>query len=125
VLEATKEFHSLSEIVIRFLVGGAIVSAFAVLGDLFKPKSFAGLFAAAPSVALATLTLTIAKDGKDYAAVESRSMIVGAIAFFIYATFVSRWLVRHKGRPLPVTAGAIGLWLASALALWFLVANLG
>jgi uncharacterized membrane protein (GlpM family) len=115
----------LSEIVIRFLVGGAIVSAFAVLGDMFKPKSFAGLFGAAPSVALSTLTLTIAKDGRDYAAVESRSMIVGAIAFFIYATFVSRSLVRHKGRPLPTTARAIGLWLASALALWFLVAKLG
>jgi len=31
------------------------VSAFAVIGDLFKPKSFGGLFGAAPSVALATL----------------------------------------------------------------------
>lgn len=40
-------------ILIRFLIGAVAVSIFAVLGDLLKPKSFAGLFGAAPSVALA------------------------------------------------------------------------
>jgi hypothetical protein len=43
------------EYVARFLIGGFVVSAFALLGDLLRPKSFAGLFGAAPSVALATL----------------------------------------------------------------------
>jgi hypothetical protein len=42
---------------LRFAAGGLIVSAFAVLGDVLRPKSFAGLFGAAPSVALATLSL--------------------------------------------------------------------
>jgi hypothetical protein len=51
------------QIAIRFLVGGLVVSGFAIIGDLLKPKSFAGLFGAAPSVALATLGLTVAKDG--------------------------------------------------------------
>lgn len=45
----------MTEYVIRFLVGGAVVSAFAMLGDLLRPQSFAGLFGAAPSVALARL----------------------------------------------------------------------
>ena len=45
----------MTEYVIRFLVSGAVVSAFAMLGDLLRPKSFAGLSDAAPSVALATL----------------------------------------------------------------------
>jgi hypothetical protein len=45
----------MTEYVVRFLVGGAVVSAFAMLGDVLRPKSFAGLFGAAPSVALATL----------------------------------------------------------------------
>jgi uncharacterized protein DUF3147 len=44
-----------SQILVRFLIGGVAVSAFAVLGDLLKPKSFAGLFGAAPSIALAAL----------------------------------------------------------------------
>ena len=36
----------MTETFIRFLVGGLFVSAFAVLGDVLKPKSFAGLFGA-------------------------------------------------------------------------------
>ena len=36
------------EYLVRFLVGGIVVSAFAVLGDLLRPKSFAGLFGALP-----------------------------------------------------------------------------
>ena len=56
-------------ILIRFLIGAVAVSIFAVLGDLFKPKSFAGLFGAAPSVALATLGLTVASDGSTHCTV--------------------------------------------------------
>ena len=41
----------MGEIILRFILGGAIVSAFAAMGDMLKPKSFAGLFGAAPSVA--------------------------------------------------------------------------
>jgi hypothetical protein len=48
-----------TQLLIRFIVGGAVVSLFAALGDAVKPKSFAGLFAAAPSVAMATLGLTM------------------------------------------------------------------
>jgi hypothetical protein len=67
------------EYLVRFLVGGIVVSAFAVLGDLLRPKSFAGLFGAAPSLALATLSLALWKEGGEYASVEGRSMILGAI----------------------------------------------
>jgi len=44
---------------LRFLAGGIAVSAFAALGDTLRPKSFAGLFGAAPSIALATLLITL------------------------------------------------------------------
>lgn len=53
----------MGEIVLRFLIGGIVVSAFAVLGDVLGPKSFAGLFGAAASVALGTIPLTIAHEG--------------------------------------------------------------
>jgi hypothetical protein len=82
----------MSEIVIRFIAGGVVVSAFALIGDLLKPKSFAGLFGAAPSVALATLGLTVAAQGGAYAASEGRSMMAGSIAFFVYASCVS-WVL--------------------------------
>jgi hypothetical protein len=57
----------MTEYVVRFLLGGAVVSAFAMLGDVLRPKSFAGLFGAAPSVALATLGTAIFRHGVDYA----------------------------------------------------------
>ena len=106
------------QILIRFLVGGIVVSAFAIIGDVLKPKSFAGLFGAAPSVALATLGLTIASDGASYAGIEARSMAVGAVAFFAYATCVSWIMMRYEFQALWVTACAIPLWLVVAFALW-------
>jgi len=71
------------ELVWRFLPGGAIVSAFALIGDVVRPKRFAGLFSAAPSVALATLAVTVVNDGPTYAAVEARSMIFSSVGFIL------------------------------------------
>jgi len=105
-------------ILIRFLIGGFAVSGFALLGDLFKPKSFAGLFGAAPSVALATLALTVASDGRIYASTEANSMMAGAIAFFAYATCVSRILMRGRFKALWVTVSSLPLWAAVAFGLW-------
>jgi Protein of unknown function (DUF3147) len=48
---------------IRFFVGGAVVSTFAILGDVVRPKSFAGIFGAPPPVVLATLALTLHTEG--------------------------------------------------------------
>jgi len=104
----------------RFVVGGLVVSIFSALGDVLKPKSFAGLFGAAPSVALATLGLTIASNGVAYAAVEARSMIGGAVALFVYAFSVAWVILRYKRSAALVTAGLLCLWLATALGAWAL-----
>lgn len=105
----------------RFLVGGAIVSVFACLGDVLKPKSFAGLFGAAPSVALATLGLTVLAEGKAYTALESRSMVVGAASFFLYS-WVCTWLMlRKKIGAAPATIGSLIVWLAAAMGTWVLL----
>lgn len=107
------------ELAVRFLIGGAVVSAFATLGDIFSPKSFAGLFGAAPSVALATLGLTVLANGKSYAALEARSMIAGAAALFLYTTAVSRIMMRRKTSALWTTIALMPVWLACAFGLWF------
>ena len=70
---------------LRFLAGGIAVSAFAALGDTLRPKSFAGLFGAAPSIALATLLITLSQKGAPFVALEGRSMIVGAFALALYS----------------------------------------
>jgi uncharacterized protein DUF3147 len=108
----------MSQILIRFVIGDVVVSAFAVVSDLLKPKSFAGLFGAAPSVALATLGLTLATEGAYYTATEARSMMAGAIAFFVYACFVSWVMMRYKPKALLVTLCTIPLWLGVAFGLW-------
>ena len=106
------------ELIFRFVVGGLAVAGFSSLGDILKPKTFAGLFGAAPSVALATLTLTIFASGKDFATCEARSMIAGAIAFFVYASLVSRIMFRYKPPAIIATSAALLFWVATAFGLW-------
>jgi hypothetical protein len=36
------------EWVYRFLIGGLVIALFASIGDVLRPKGFAGLFGAAP-----------------------------------------------------------------------------
>jgi hypothetical protein len=107
------------EAVIRFLVGGVVVSAFALWADILKPKSFAGLFGAAPSLALATIGLTLATRSKAYVAIEARSMISGAIAVLIYAAVVSKLLLAGKWSARMVTGFALILWFVGALSFWY------
>ncbi len=108
----------MSEIIIRFLVGGLVVSAFALAGTVLKPTTFAGLFAAAPSVALATLSLAILKNGRPYAAVECRSMMLGAAALGAYSLLVCQLLARTRSSPVRITFGASAAWLLVSFTLW-------
>ncbi len=108
----------LKEILLRMAFGGLFVSAFALLGDLIKPKRFAGLFGAAPSVALATLALTARTEGHQYAAIEAHSMIGGAIAFLMYSCLVCRVVIRYKRPALLVTLLSLPLWMATSFVLW-------
>jgi hypothetical protein len=110
----------MTDLLLRFLIGGTVVSLFAVLGDIFRPKSFAGLFGAAPSIALATVGLTIHHEGKLYAAIEARSMIAGAAAIAAYAATVSWVLLRYKPPALAVTLALLPLWLGVSFAIWHL-----
>ena len=99
---------------VRFLLGGAIVSAFAAVGQLFKPKTFSGLFGAAPSVAIATLALALSDHSESYVGLEARTMIIGAIAMLVYS-FACIALTQRKHT---------AVWLDAAIAwvAWFVVA---
>jgi hypothetical protein len=108
----------MKELILRFLIGGAVVSSFAMLGEILRPKSFAGLFGAAPSIALATIGLTIAHDGRTFAAAEARSMCFGAIAFFCYASAASWLLMRYKPHALTATVALLPVWFGISFGLW-------
>ena len=113
----------MTDLLIRFLVGGFVVSLFAILGDILRPKSFAGLFGAAPSIAFATLGLTIHNNGKVFAATEARSMILGAVAFFAYAIATSWILRRYRVSPLATTITLMPIWFAVSFGLWAIFAR--
>ncbi len=106
------------ELLARFLLGGLLVSGFAVLGDLFRPKSLAGIFGAAPSVALATLGLTLASKGADYASTELRSMVFGGVALGCYALVVGLLLLRGARPTLGIAAGGLLIWFGTAGGIW-------
>lgn len=106
------------ELVLRFLLGGVIVSLFATAGEVVTPKTFAGLFGAAPSVALATLALAFWKEGPAYAGIEGRSMLIASAALIVYSG-ACVYLSKSTAMPVWVAAGAAwSIWLVVALGLW-------
>lgn len=115
-----------AELGLRFLIGGTMVSAFALLGEMVRPKSFAGLWGASPSIALASLGLTVRQQGHAYVALEARSMLVGSAAFLLYIVTVRCLLLRYRPSTLLVTLGTLPVWFAAGfLMLWLLRAGMG
>jgi hypothetical protein len=108
-------------LIIRFVVGGALVSLFALAGDVFKPKTFAGLFGAAPAIALATLVLSIHTYGAAYGRVEARSEVIGAVALFVCASAISASLHRWRTRVAPTVFAALLVWFGIAAVGWALL----
>jgi hypothetical protein len=114
---------SVSDLLWRFFIGGAVVSAFAAIGELFEPKTFAGLFGAAPSVAIATLALTYVHLGRAAVASSARWMLIATFALLLYSGCCV-WACRR--RALPVWLGATAPWLVwatTAYALWWLLSG--
>ncbi len=107
----------MTEYLVRFVAGGLIVSVFAILGDMLRPKSFAGLLGAAPSVALATLGIAVVQHGPQYAAAVSWTMIYGAIALACYSVVVCHLLMSFRVGALPATILAFVAWLVVAFGL--------
>jgi len=109
------------DLLFRFLIGGMVVSLFTLLGDILRPKTFAGILSASPSVALGTLSLAMIEHGTGYVAIEAKSMMAGALALFIYSCLVSRLMLRHKWHSLAVSTSFIIVWLGVAFGLRILI----
>lgn len=106
-------------ILLRALIGGLFVVLFSLAGEMLRPKSFAGVFAAAPSVAIASLTITGAVDGPAALALAGTGMVAGAIAM-VAACVVSIDAVK-RFRSMRGSLAAIGVWLLVAGALYGVV----
>ena len=101
------------DLILRFFIGGVVVASFAAIGELFRPKTFSGIFGGAPSVALATLALTVVKQPAGYVATEGAAMMLGAVALGVYALLVG-WVLDKK-RGWSAWAPALGAWCVWAV----------
>jgi ABC-type spermidine/putrescine transport system permease subunit I len=68
---------------LRAVAAGALVVIFALIGEVVTPKAFSGLFSAAPSVAVASLAITIVAQNSGKARQASTGMVVGAVAMVV------------------------------------------
>lgn len=103
-------------LVLKALAGGACVVAFALLAERLRPQSFAGLLAAAPAVALASLGIVAVSKGAHEMVDAALGMIVGAVAMAV-ASLVAIDSVRRFGALRGALVG-VAAWLAAAGALF-------
>ena len=109
----------MTQLVFRFIIGGFIVSLFAALGEVLKPKSFAGLFGAAPSMALATLSLTISSQG-GHLRCNGGSLDDRRRSEFlsVRVSVRSRLMMRNRLHATWATSSALIVWVICTLGLW-------
>src|ERR1700716_2878900 len=100
-------------VLLRALIGGVAVVAFSLLGTAAHPKRFAGLFAGAPSVAIASLAVTVVLKGPAAAVPYAQGMLIGSAGMLAYC-LVSLYLIER----LHALLGSILAWLA-----WLVVAG--
>ncbi len=106
--------HDVIVLAIKGLVGGTLVVAFALLSEGLGPKRFAGLFSAAPAVALAGLAVVLLDKGAHDGHQNATGMIAGGVGMIAYAGAVIPLLKRTRARRAA----------SSAMVAWFGVAAL-
>jgi Protein of unknown function (DUF3147) len=105
---------SVAEVALKAAGGGVFVLLFAALAQTLSPKRFAGILAAAPSVAIAGLLVTVQFSDVTDAVASLRGMAVGAASFVAYCLVVvplCRRLGTWRG-----SAAALTVWGAVAAA---------
>lgn len=112
---------SVAALAFKAVNGAVFVVLFALIAEMLSPKRFAGLLSAAPSVALANLTVIVVAKGHPEAAADTRGMLVGSgalvFACLVGAPFVRRWGARRVSVLMCATwlaAACVGYWLVFA-----------
>ncbi len=99
-------------VALRVLAAGLLVCAFSLIGELVKPKRFAGIFCGAPSVAVASLAVVMIAEGLGPARLELEGMILGAVAFTGCA-ILGAVVIRRLGA-LKASLVQVAAWIALA-----------
>ena|SRR5436309_3074595 len=104
--------HEVLVLAVKGLAGGCLVVAFALLSECLSPKRFAGLFSAAPAVALAGLAIVLLDKGAHDAHQQAVGMLAGCAGMIAYAAATIPLLRRLRAS----RAAALGLaaWVVPA-----------
>jgi hypothetical protein len=101
------------------MAGGTLVVVFALIGEVVSPKAFSGLFSSAPSIAVASLTLTDIVEGTAKARQGSVGMVAGGVAMAACCVLAAVAIPRLQALWGSVAAWAA--WLAVAMGLYWAV----
>lgn len=104
--------HQLLMLAIKGVGGGTLVVVFALISETLSPKRFAGLFGAAPAVALVGLTLAVLDKGSHDAHEAAVGMLAGSAGMIAYALTAVPLLRRVRAGHAAV--GALGAWVLAA-----------
>ena len=107
--------HDVAILLAKGLAGGSLVVALALICQGLSPKRFAGLFSAAPAVAIAGLVITLLDTGSHDAHEAAIGMLAGSAAMIVYAATVVPLLRRMAASRAAVAA--LGAWLVVAAVL--------
>jgi uncharacterized membrane protein (GlpM family) len=108
--------HEVLILALKGLAGGCLVVAFAMLSEGLDPKRFAGLFGAAPAVAIAGLTIALLDQGAREAHLNAVGMIAGAVGMIAYAAAAVLLLRRVRAASAAVVALAAWAGVAAVVA---------
>lgn len=111
--------HEIGILALRGLAGGLLVVAFALIAEVVDPKAFAGLFAAAPSVAVASLAITVLTESASEARQSAVGMVVGGIGMAACCVAAVGAIPRLKA--LWGSVAAVAGWGLVALGLYWAV----
>lgn len=104
--------HELLILALKGLAGGTLVVVFALLSEGLAPKRFAGLFSAAPAVAIAGLAIVLLDKTPHDAHQEAVGMIAGSAGMIAYAAAVVPLLRRRRASTAAMIA--LGAWAVVA-----------
>ncbi len=105
--------NDLLPVLLKGLAGGSLVVAFAALSELLGPKRFAGLFSAAPAVAIAGLAIAGASKPPHDLQQNAIGMLAGCAGMVAYAAVAPALLSRTA----PLRASTLGVLV------WVIVAG--
>jgi len=95
---------------LRALAGGTLVVVFSLIGQAARPKAFSGLFSAAPSVATASLAITLIFESLTKARQDAIGMVIGGLGMSACCVVASAAIPRLRA-----VWGSVAAWVAWAV----------